>query len=133
LENTFIKKNPYINIQGSSISCESTVKLLGIKIDYQLYFDVHIGNICRKATQQLNILKHLGPYLDRISKLTIFHTFILSNFNFCPLSWHFCTERNSKNIEKVQDRALRFVYEDYLSSYEQLLEKAKMPSLQISR
>ena len=133
MENTFIKKNPYINIQGSNISCESTVKLLGIEIDYQLYFDVHIGNICRKATQQLNILKHLGPYLDRISKLTIFHTFILSNFNFCPLSWHFCTERNSKNIEKVQDRALRFVYEDYLSSYEQLLEKAKMPSLQISR
>ena len=31
----------------------------------------------------------------------------------------------------MQERALRFVYEDYLSSYEQLLEKAKMPSLEI--
>jgi hypothetical protein len=106
---------------------------LGIEIDYQLNFDVHIGNICRKASQQLNILKRLGPYLDRLSKLTIFHTFLLSNFNFCPLAWHFCTERNSKKIEKVQERALRFVYEDYLSSYEQLLEKAKIPSLQIRR
>ena len=92
------KKNPCINIQGSSISCESTVKLLGIEIDYQLNFDVHIGNICRKASQQLNILKRLGPYLDRLSKLTIFHTFILSNFNFCP--WYFCTERNSNKIGK---------------------------------
>ena len=91
-----------------------------------------IGNICRKASQQLNILKRLGPYLDRLSKLTIFHTFLLSNFNFCPLAWHFCTERNSKKIEKVQERALRFVYEDYLSSYEQLLEKAWVPFLQIS-
>jgi hypothetical protein len=51
----------------------------------------------------------LGRYLDRLSKLTIFHTFILSNFNFCPLAWHFCTDKNSQKLEKVQERALRFV------------------------
>ena len=68
--------------------------------------------------------------LNRLIKLTIFHTFILSNFNFCPLAWHFCTEKNFKKIEKAQERALRFVYEDYNSSYDNLLKKAKMPSLQ---
>jgi hypothetical protein len=47
------------------------------------------------------------------------------------LAWHFCTENNSKKLEKVQERAFRFVYEDYNSSYEQLLHKAKVPSLQI--
>jgi hypothetical protein len=41
------------------------------------------------------------------------------------LAWHFCTEKNSKKLEKVQERALRFVYEDYNSSYEELLHKAK--------
>jgi hypothetical protein len=66
-------------------------------------------------------------------KLTIFHTFILSNFNFCPLAWHFCTEKNFKKIEKVQEGALRFVYEDHNSSYDNLLKKAKVPSLQIRR
>jgi hypothetical protein len=34
------------------------------------------------------------------------------------LAWHFCTNKNSKKLEKVQERALRFVYEDYNSSYE---------------
>jgi hypothetical protein len=81
------------------------------------------------GSQQLKILKRLGRYLDRLSKLTIFHTFILSNFNFCPLAWHFCTDKNSKKLEKVQERALRFVYDDYTSSYINLLEKA----LQIRR
>ena len=109
------------------------MKLLGIDIDYQLNFDAHISTICRKASQQLNILKRLGSYLNRLNKLTIFHTFILSNFNFCPLAWHFCTNKNSKKLEKVQERALRFVYEDYNSSYEELLQKAKVPSLQIRR
>ena len=87
----------------------------------------------RKASQQLNILKRLGRYLDRLSKLTIFHTFILSNFNFCPLAWRLCTDKNSPKIEKVQERALRFVYDDYTSSYINLLEKSQVPSLQIRR
>ena len=126
-------KNMKICIQNSTLSCEETVKLLGIEIDYQLNFDIHISSVCRKASQQLNILKRLGRYLDRLSKLTIFHTFILSNFNFCPLAWHFCTDKNSKKLEKVQERALRFVYDDYTSSYINLLEKALVPSLQIRR
>jgi hypothetical protein len=49
------------------------------------------------------------------------------------LAWHFCTDKNSKKFEKVQERALRFVYEDYNSSYEEILQKAKVPSLQIRR
>jgi hypothetical protein len=85
-------KNPSIHIRNFDRTCESTVKLLGIDIGYQLNFDVHISTICRKASQQLNNLKRLGSYLNRLNKLTIFHSFILSNFNFCPLAWHFCTD-----------------------------------------
>jgi hypothetical protein len=125
------EKHPTINIQYFELTCEDSVKLLGIEIDYQLNFDthIHVSTICRKASQQLTIIKCLGPYLNRLNKLTIFHTFILSNFNFCPLAWHFCTEKNSKKIEKVQERALRFVYEDYNSSYDNLLTKAKVERL----
>ena len=82
----------------------------------------------QKAVQQLNILKRIGRNLCKLSKLAIFHTFILSNFNFCPLSWHFCSVANTKKIEKIQERALRYVYCDYTSSYDELLEKPKMPT-----
>lgn len=77
-------KNPSIHIQNSDLTCEKTVKLLGIEIDYQLNFDAHVSSICRKASQQLNVLKRLGSLLNRLSKLTIFHTFILSNFYLLP-------------------------------------------------
>jgi hypothetical protein len=36
-------------------------------------------------------------------------------------------------MEKIQERALRFIYDDYNSSYENLLEKSKLPSLKIRR
>jgi hypothetical protein len=36
------KKNMKICIQNSTLSCEETIQLLGIEIDYQLNFDIHI-------------------------------------------------------------------------------------------
>ena len=97
--------NLTIKVSDTQINCEDVVKLLGVDIDYQLNFDQHISNLCRKAGQQLNVLERLCPFLSRLNKLTIFHTFILSNSNYCPLAWHFCSEINSKKLEKIQERA----------------------------
>ena len=36
-------------------------------------------------------------------------------------------------MEKIQERALRFIYEDYDTNYEKLLEISKLPSLKIRR
>ena len=49
------------------------------------------------------------------------------------MAWHFCSKANTQKMEKVQERALRFIYEDYDSTYDQLLLKAKTPSLEIKR
>jgi hypothetical protein len=57
----------------------------------------------------------------------------MSNFSYCPLTWHFCGEQNTKKIEKIQKRALRFIYDDFQNSYEFLLEKSKLPSLKTHR
>lgn len=57
----------------------------------------------------------------------------MSNLSYCPLTWHFCNERNTKKIEKLQERALRFIYNDNTSTYHSLLERSKLPSLKIRR
>ena len=38
-----------------------------------------------------------------------------------------------KKIEKIQERALRFTYDDFQNSYEFLLEKSKLPSFKTRR
>ena len=65
--------------------------------------------------------------------MTIYYSFILSNFNYCPIVWHFCGDGNTKKMEKIQERALRFIYEDNSSDYETLLYKSRMPTLKIRR
>ena len=104
-------KNPSIQIQNNILSCEET-KTIGNRYRlYQLKFDQHISNLCRKASQQLNVLKRLGSYLTKLNTLTIFHTFILNNFNFCPLAWHFCTEKKTpKNLCELCDLYMMIIH-----------------------
>ena len=49
--------------------------------------------------------------------------FIESQFNYCPLIWmlHFRTLNNK--INRIHERALRTVYSDYNSSFNELLDK----------
>ena len=65
--------------------------------------------------------------------MAIFRALIVSNFNYCPLVWHFCGKRNTSKIEKLQERALRFVFNDFTSSYENMLKKAELTTLTLSR
>ena len=41
-----------IKLSNTQINSEDVVTLLGVDIDYQLNFDQHISNLCRKAGQQ---------------------------------------------------------------------------------
>ena len=120
-------------LQGNNIDCEDEVKLLGVTFDFKLTFNSHVSHICKKASQQLNVLKRIGNNLSKLGKLTMYYSFILSNFNYCPLVWHFCGESNTKKLEKIQERALRFIYNNSDSSYENLLEQSQLPSLRLRR
>ena len=120
-----------INIKDSTITTAHSVNILGIEIDDKLKFNTHINSICRKAARQLNVLRRLSSLLDQESR--IFRAFIVSNFNYCPLVWHFCGKRNTSKIEKLQEWALRFVFNDFTSSYENMLKKAELTTLTLSR
>jgi hypothetical protein len=119
-------KNVMFNLNGINLSCEDEVKLLGVAIDFKLSLNTHISNICKMAVRQLNALKRIGKHLNHLGKLTIYYSFIMSNFSYCPLTWHFCGEQNTKKKKKIQERALRFIYDDFQNSYEYSVRKVKV-------
>jgi hypothetical protein len=118
-------------IKGTAIECVNSVKLLGIKIDSKLNFDEHVKSICTKASQQINVIMRMSNVLDTNVKENIYKTFIQSTFSYCPVVWMMCSNSNLRKLEKLQCRALRFVYCDYTSSYEVLLARSKQLSLSV--
>ena len=133
-----IGKNAHENIasfkvDSVEIKCEETVTLLGVNIDLMLSFDDHMTDICKKASKQLAVLKRFGRFLTKQGKLTICNSFIVSNFNYCPLAWHFCSMSSTNKMEKVQERALRFINNDFTSSLQDLLSSTSTDPLHVRK
>ena len=112
---------------------ESRVKLLGVIIDDRLQFNDHISAMCCRAARQLNALARISKHLDSKSKHIIYNSFVASNFNYCPLVWHFCGQVNNNKLEKLQERSLRIIHIDYEASFETLLKCSKQESLLTKR
>ena len=59
-------------------------------------------------------------------------SFIFSNFNYCPLVWHFRSATLSQKIEKIEEWTLRLLYNDSYSSNNSLLLKLERPTMEVS-
>ena len=54
-------------------------------------------------------------------KLSLFKAFYESQFKYCPLIWMFCSIRANNRINKLHERTLRLVHDDYETSFSDLL------------
>jgi len=71
--------------------------------------------------------------LDVNGKMMVYNSFVQSHFNYCSLIWHLCNDKDSIKIEKVQFRALQYIYNDNESTYGELLERSNSISLYETR
>ena len=100
-------------------------KLLGVTIDKDLNFTMHLKALCKKVNQKVSALARIVSILPFQKRHIILKTFIESQFSYCPLVWMFCTRSMNKKINHIHERALRLVYQDYSTSFDDLLEKDK--------
>ena len=113
-----------LNFAGFEITTEKVVNLLGIDIDYKLNFNNHIGTLCKKAAGQLNAICRMGKFIGENEKKVLIQSFVNSNFNYCPLVWFFTSPESLRKIERIQERSLRILYDDFHSTTKYLNVKA---------
>ena len=95
-------------------------KILRVIIDNKLNFKSRISELCKKASQKA--LSRLFSYLHNSEKKLIFNSTIKSQFSFCPLVWMFCSRTLNNMINKLHERSLRIILNDYSSNFNILLE-----------
>ena len=113
----------FANIDQNIIWESSNQKLLGVILDKDLKFDKHISFICKKAGRKLNALARITRFLSQEKRRVLMKSFVESQFNYCPLIWMFCGKEMNNKINKIHEKALRSVYNDYTSSFEDLLNR----------
>ena len=90
--------NKCVNINGNIFRSKTSIKLLGVYIDWKLNFNTHVKALCSKANSKIRALHRLRSYLDSTQKLMLYNSFIMSSFYYCPVIWMFCGEITIKLI-----------------------------------
>ena len=86
-----------------------------------------------QASRQLNALKRLCFSVPLDTCKILANSFIISNFNYCPLVWYFSTAKQLQKIKKIQERVLRFLHDDCVSDYLTLLKASGSISMDVRR
>ena len=114
-----------ITVENCVIKSRGVEELLGVTIDSNLNFKEHVLSLCKKANRKLHALSRASNCMTLNKRRILMKSFIISQFNYCPLIWMIHNRGLNNKINHIHERALRIVYHDYSSSFEDLLNKDK--------
>ena len=128
-----VSKNENISMHIGPFEIKNTncEKLLGIKVDSRLNFNEHLDGIIKKASRKINALSRITPFMNISKRRILMNSFFNSQFDCYPLIWMFHSRSISNKINRVHERVLRIVYNDFKSSFENLLEKDGTVSMHV--
>ena len=113
----------FVNINGFQITNSTEEKLLGIKFNIKLSFENHVSSLCRTISQKLLELTRIVNYMNLSKRKALMKTFVITQFNYCPLVWMFHSRKLNHRTNSIYNRALIVTYQDYQSTFLQLLQE----------
>ena len=116
------KNNVTMNASGFKIKNSECEKLLGIKVDCGLKFENYLSGVIKKASNKINALSRVTPFMNLSKKKMLMNSFFKSQFSYCPLVWMCHSPTINNTINHLHERCLRVIY-NKISSFKELLER----------
>ena len=113
----------FLYADGELIPLVHQVELLGVVVDDSLYFSQHITKLSKKVWKQLDVFCRLRNVLCFSSKLCLYNSFVMSYFSYCSSIWHNCLKSDTDKLDKLHERALRYIYKDQSSNFSVLTKR----------
>ena len=88
-----------------------------------------MSELIRNVSKQLQVFKRHKHLISACAKKRLYDALLLSCLSYCPIIWHYCGKRNSDKLEWINESYLRFIFNEYHSSYDKLLNNINPPSL----
>ena len=98
----------YFSIGNERLTTTANARSLGVVLDDNMLFDVHLSHICRSSFNQLRNLSKIRKYLTGESSEIAVHAFITSKLDYCN-SFYGCRKTQLKKLQYVQNTAARIV------------------------
>ena len=83
-----------------------------------------MANLRQKANNTTSAFSRISNCLNQKQSLLVYNSFIMSQFNHCSLIWMFCGKIANNNANRTLKGALRILFNNFTSSFEELVLKA---------
>lgn len=100
-------------IDGTILSRVEHYKYLGLHIRSDLRWNDHITEITNKGMSKLHYLKRSLRHSSCDTKLIAFKTLVLPILEYANIVWDPFTQSNINKLERVQNKAVRFIFNRY--------------------
>lgn len=104
----------YGNAEVEITSVENS-KYLGIFIDNNLKWDVHIHYVVKKLRTLLYKFRHLSQVLQVEQMKILYHALAESHINYCIIAWGAATNNHINNLQVIQKTILKIIYKKHWS------------------
>ncbi|CAH2241677.1 jg26977 [Pararge aegeria aegeria] len=101
---------PPVVYNGVTIPYCDTVKDLGLHLDKQLSWSVHVNVLSRRLFATIRSLRRLRSVLPIPTKVMLAHSLILSILDYADASYINLTEDQLNKLERLQNLAIRFIF-----------------------
>lgn len=104
--------NPFsINVNGELVSEALSAKYLGVTLQSNLCWDMHIEQVRSKISPAIGILYKIHKKLNLRTKLLIFESLIQSHLNYMAVTYAYNKHNSSlKSLQCMQNKALKIIY-----------------------
>ena len=104
--NTF-QSTPLLVINNVPVKQVSHTKSLGVHIDENLSWNVHIEKLSKKVASGIGALKRIRPYVPFTTMQLIYKCLVQPYFDYCSAVWDSCSSYLVNKLQKLQNRAAR--------------------------
>lgn len=106
-----LNNNFSVYIDGKLTMESHSIKYLGVILQSNLSWDLHIQSVKRKVAPAIGILFKLKNKLDVRTKLVIYQSLIHSHFSYMAVAYAHNKNSNSlRSLQRLQNKALKIVY-----------------------
>ena len=111
-------------------NCEKDV---GVYIDEHLTFETHIVTKVNKANSTMGLIRRSFTYLDEEMFVLLFKALVRPHLEYAQPVWSPYLKKHQQIIENVQRRSTKLIPGFKTLSYEERLQKLKLPTLKYRR